>query len=347
MQPAQKIMRGSQPAQNPATPQPQKTKQLVVKSAPAGGSNRTFVSAARGRDSNAPTCGPATPCRSFQVAIDNTDVGGEVVVLDAGGYGSFTVSHSVTVNGGGFYAGTTGSATNGVIVNAGPSDDVSLVGLTITSVNGSGTGIDFQGGAALHIENSVVNGFGTGINATANYCISGDVNGVASLNISNSFVRDNAINGIYLEIGGGRLLTLIDHTAVKGSGGDNVVNDSLEANGGTTDTTTCTGAGEDTTISNSAITGASNTGVRQTFSTDFGQVDIDHCVISGNGFKPGGFGSGVDNHATGGHIFVSNTLITNNNVGVAGSVDTLGNNNQTNNLSNGDFNATVIPAAQR
>src|SRR4030095_12028666 len=50
-------------------------------------SDRTFVSSA-GIDSS--TCGSqASPCRSFNVAIPNTNSGGEVIALDSGIYDTF------------------------------------------------------------------------------------------------------------------------------------------------------------------------------------------------------------------------------------------------------------------
>src|SRR5690349_10741846 len=47
-------------------------------------SNRTYVSA-QGDDTN--PCTAAAPCRTFQVAHDGTNSGGEIMVLNAGGYG--------------------------------------------------------------------------------------------------------------------------------------------------------------------------------------------------------------------------------------------------------------------
>jgi hypothetical protein len=42
---------------------------------------RSFVSAALGNDANAPNCLRTAPCKTFQVAHDNTLANGEITVL--------------------------------------------------------------------------------------------------------------------------------------------------------------------------------------------------------------------------------------------------------------------------
>src|SRR5437016_13159561 len=56
---------------------------------------RTFVSAQVGNDAN--SCVPTAPCRTFGRAISLTLSGGEVIVLDSGGYGRFTVKQAITI----------------------------------------------------------------------------------------------------------------------------------------------------------------------------------------------------------------------------------------------------------
>ena len=56
---------------------------------------RTYVSAQHGSDSN--PCSVTSPCRTFGAAIAAVAAGGEVIVLDSGGYGAVTVTKSVTL----------------------------------------------------------------------------------------------------------------------------------------------------------------------------------------------------------------------------------------------------------
>ena len=107
---------------------------------PALAVSRTFV-ATSGLDSNTATnCGPTTPCRTFNAALSVTSAGGEVVVLESGGYGpapvNITQSVSITAPDGA-YAGITVGTGNGItIATAGVS--VRLKGLTLNGNTGAG-----------------------------------------------------------------------------------------------------------------------------------------------------------------------------------------------------------------
>lgn len=122
--------------------------------------NRTAVSVA-GNDIN--NCAPVTPCRSFDRAISQTNSGGEVVVLDSAGYGTFTVDRAITIEAApGVYAGVTATVPAGtaVQVSAGPSDHVVLRGLSINGLGTAAAGIAFTGGGAeVQVENCVITGF--------------------------------------------------------------------------------------------------------------------------------------------------------------------------------------------
>ncbi|MCG4712409.1 hypothetical protein L0P28_16900, partial [Dorea formicigenerans] len=57
--------------------------------------NRTWVS---GTGTDQAGCGPlATPCRTMQYAHDNTAAGGEIDVKHAAGYGTLTITKSITI----------------------------------------------------------------------------------------------------------------------------------------------------------------------------------------------------------------------------------------------------------
>src|SRR2546428_14170663 len=86
--------------------------------------NRSAVSV-NGSDLN--PCTVASPCRSFNAAIAQTNPGGEIIALDSAGYGPFTVSGTFTVSGApGAHAAITAAAGNGILINATPSDRVTL-----------------------------------------------------------------------------------------------------------------------------------------------------------------------------------------------------------------------------
>jgi Right handed beta helix region len=154
---------------------------------PAWAAQRTFVS---GTGSDANACSVTAPCRTFQRGIDTADAGGEVVVLDSAGYGSMTINKSVQVIvPPGVHAGiTAGSFSNGVTVNAGPSDVVTLRGIYITRGDTFNSGILFLGGGALFVENCVIEKFSTGIDFQPT--------GTARLSVKGTVVRNSGFAGI-------------------------------------------------------------------------------------------------------------------------------------------------------
>ena len=60
----------------------------------AATAQRTFV-ASSGNDAN--VCSLTLPCRGFAAAVAQTTAGGEVIVLDSGGYGPVTITQSVSL----------------------------------------------------------------------------------------------------------------------------------------------------------------------------------------------------------------------------------------------------------
>src|SRR5215469_6005800 len=130
---------------------------LMIISSASAQVQRTFVSAL-GSDSN--PCSRTSPCRTFAQAIAATNPGGEVVVLDSAGFGPVTITKPVSITAPpGVYAGISVFSGDGIDINAGPTDTVILHGLTINNQGGTGSGIVFTAGGALHVENCVVNGF--------------------------------------------------------------------------------------------------------------------------------------------------------------------------------------------
>ena len=205
---------------------------------------RTFV-ASYGNDAN--TCVLTQPCRGFAEAVAQTNVGGEVVVLDSAGYGPVTITKSVSITVppgvyGGISVPGTPDATGVLIANS--VINVVLRGLTINSVgatDGIATyGIRLTDGSTLTIENCVVSNFaqwggaGVSVESPAKVAISGSVIrdshvGViagygAIVNISNSQVTANlrgsiATRGICLAnapVGGATTRIFLSDTTVSG-----------------------------------------------------------------------------------------------------------------------------------
>src|SRR6059036_2457568 len=113
---------------------------------------RTWVSGV-GNDAN--PCSRTAPCKTFAGAISKTAAGGEIDALDPGGFGAVTITKGMTIDGGPNAGGILSSGVQGVIINAGSNDVVTLRNLSVT---GAGTtlgtnGVRIIGGRSVLIEN--------------------------------------------------------------------------------------------------------------------------------------------------------------------------------------------------
>ena len=118
---------------------------------------RTWVSGV-GDDVN--PCSRTAPCKTFAGAISKTAAGGEINCLDPGGYGTLTITKSITISCKYTHGSTLNSGgINGFVINnafeGNPVVDVVLRGV---SINGAGTtpglnGIRFIKGTSLTVEN--------------------------------------------------------------------------------------------------------------------------------------------------------------------------------------------------
>jgi hypothetical protein len=130
---------------------------------------RTWVSGV-GDDAN--PCSRTAPCKTFAGAISKTAAGGEIDALDPGGFGTVTITKSITLDGGGgIVASILAGGTSGININAATTDVVTIRNLSITGIRQStspGTnGIVLNTAGALHIESCRIFGFATnGISIT-------------------------------------------------------------------------------------------------------------------------------------------------------------------------------------
>jgi hypothetical protein len=164
---------------------------LVAAAGPvAAQATRTWVSGV-GDDAN--PCSRTAPCKTFAGAISKTMADGEINVLDPGGFGSVTITKSLTIDGsGGSIAGVLVSGTNGITVAAGPTDTVVLRNLDIDGLGVAGAveGVKFLSGKQLIIDGCNIYGFGQ-----RNIDIEPTTPN-ANVLINNTLVHDGVNNGI-------------------------------------------------------------------------------------------------------------------------------------------------------
>jgi hypothetical protein len=99
---------------------------------------RTFISSA-GNDSNASGggCIVTAPCRTLAGAYPGTVSGGEIVMMDPGGYGCLTITTPLSIIG---TNGATSTATSGacIVITVPSSGNVLIRDLEITGANAAG-----------------------------------------------------------------------------------------------------------------------------------------------------------------------------------------------------------------
>lgn len=286
---------------------------------------RTWVSGV-GDDVN--PCSRTAPCKTFAGAISKTAAGGEINVIDPGGYGAVTITKSITIDGAGTMASILASGTNGVVVN-GAGVRVTLRNL---SINGAGTGtnnisglngIRFLNGASLTVENVNIFGFSQhGI----------DFQPSAS---SELFVQNSTIEHVLATTGGGILVKPGAAASVSGSIHNvrllnNLFGIRIE------DRSTIS-------LSNCEISGNTNNGVFVFSGGAAAQATVDNCLISGNGGSSIHAGIKATNSLA--TVNIANNTVTGNFVGLlselGGSIVSLGNNSVVDNGTDGNPTSTV------
>jgi hypothetical protein len=121
---------------------------------------RTFV-ATTGSDANAAaSCSRSSPCRSFDAALAVTQAGGEVVVLDSGGYGPAVITKRVTLSApSGVHAAITQALPGRPAIRVDTADSVVIRGLVLLGANAGSVGVLVQAATDVTVERCVIEGF--------------------------------------------------------------------------------------------------------------------------------------------------------------------------------------------
>lgn len=158
---------------------------------------RTWVSGV-GDDVN--PCSRTAPCKTFAGAISKTAKGGEINALDAGGFGSVTITKSITIDGTGPMSSILGSGTNGIVINITDTSDIDkTVRIRGLALNGAGSGlqgIKIVAANKVLIENTIIDGFKEGISVESHI--------PAQVFVKDTTIRNNSVNGISVVPGGGQ-----------------------------------------------------------------------------------------------------------------------------------------------
>jgi hypothetical protein len=116
-----------------------------------------------GSDLNA--CTRTAPCKTITHALTAVTAGGIVEILNSGSYDRFTVTAAVTVKADpGVVANIDVPVSGtGVTVNAGSSDEVTLLGLRLHGNGGTGVGFQINSVGRITVENCISRNFAYGL----------------------------------------------------------------------------------------------------------------------------------------------------------------------------------------
>ncbi len=279
---------------------------------------RTWVSGV-GDDAN--PCSRTAPCKTFAGAISKTATGGEIDVLDPGGFGALTITKAITIDGTPVVAGVLVSGTAGFVVNAGATDLVIIRGLDFDGIGGSGTkGIQIIQAGKVQIENCQIYGF-----TPRDISVEPTTNPVQVF-ISNTRIKGSASNGI---------VVAPTVSSVHAQVTLNNVEISENTNFGLSVT-----AGSSVIVRNSAISdngfSTSLANIRADGTGGTTTIDLDNVLVSGSDIGIASLNGAV--------VRVNNSTIVGNETGLSqsgGTIVSFGNNRLAGNGSNGSFSSTL------
>jgi hypothetical protein len=256
-------------------------------------------------------CSRTAPCKTFATAQSHTAINGEIDALDPGGFGTITITKSLTIDGTGTLAGILASSTTGVTINLtdvsgnDPLHTVRLRGLTINGTGLSGSvgtrtgirGINISSAnpsiPLVVLEDLVIDNF-------SNEGILFGSNG-GRLAIRNVSVRSNTVSGLKVDSFGANLnrVTVENSTFTLNGNGiqveDNarvsITNVVLGHNTTGLNVTNVTGSNI-VNIYNSLIAENTATGVNSAGPTTFSTVNVSGCMLSNNSTGVAASGNG-------------------------------------------------------
>jgi parallel beta helix pectate lyase-like protein len=257
---------------------------------------RTWVSGGVGNDAN--PCSRTAPCKTFAGALSKTAAGGEINVTDPGGFGSVTIDKSITIDGNGVLAGIVAGGVDGIVINAGANDIVTLRNLDINGVNTGLVGIRIIQAREVHVEHCQIHGFNSGSSRGIN-----DERTAGQLFVNDTTINSNGQFGIFM-VPSGALTGLVHAT---------LTNVHLERNGNAGLALT---GGATATVTHSVASG--NVAFGFYVDTAGGELNLTESLSVANGQGVSALGGAVAR--------LSNMVITANSFGINGNVLSYGNN---------------------
>lgn len=264
---------------------------------------RTWVSGV-GDDAN--PCSRTAPCKTFAGAISKTATGGEINVLDPGGFGAVTITKSITISSEGFEAGVLVSGTNAIVISATNTSNVVLRGLDIEGLGTGLAGIKVLAAGSVFVEKCTINNF---TQKGIDFEPSSATITTAKLFVRDTIVRNNngaSSGGIFVKPGTNvSAVGMIENTELANNQFGLRVEDNSKVIAKNTTAAGNVGAGF-IAVSNAATVqltldtcNASNNGFGLKADNPNATLRFGHCTIAGNGVGLSTSGGGHTNTFTG------------------------------------------------
>ena len=280
----------------------------ILASAPAHAqATRTWVSGVGDDNNTVNGCSRTATCKTFAAAISVTDTNGEINCTDPGGFGTVTITKSITIDCTGTFGGIVAAGVNGITINLTATPDplksVVLRGLDINGAGNAGQaglrGVSILSAAVVTLDNVAISNFtqqGVADVRTA----------PGKLFIKNSVIRNNAGVGIVVAATGGTNMASIENT--------HAINNLYGL---------AVGTGNQIKVTRSVLSGNSSAGI---VADPGAQVGVEHSTVNFNGTGLAAYGT----------IWIDDTEISFNQAATAGTPVSFGNNR---------FYANVSPPA--
>jgi hypothetical protein len=281
---------------------------------------RTWVSGV-GDDAN--PCSRTAPCKTYAGAISKTAVNGEINCIDPGGFGSVTITKSLSIVCDYTEGGVLAAGTFGFNINAPAGSIVTLKGQDVECVGTGTNGVQILGvGVTVHIHKTQVRSCRNSGGGNGNGVLVAPSSGAAKVFIADSYITDNGGTnqnaGILVRpTAGAQANVSVKNVSVEG----NTNGIFMDGAGG--------GGAANVAVSKSVLSGNAANGI-SVFGTGAAlNAMVDDSLISsnaGNGVAAAGAGAGAK---------IGSSTIVYNVTGVSGSVQSFKNNQIVNNGTDG------------
>jgi hypothetical protein len=284
----------------------------LLSAAPAQAqATRTWVSGV-GDDLN--PCSRTAPCKTYAGAISKTAANGEINCLDPGGFGSVTITKSMSIVCDYTEGGVLANGVFGFNINAPAGSIITLKGQDVECVGTGTNGIQVLGvGVTVHVHKTQIRGCRNSGGSNGNGVLVAPSSGVAEVFVADSYFTDNGGTnqnaGILVRPTAGAQANVIA-TNVKLENNSNGI--FMDGAGG--------GGATNLNIKDSLISGNSSNGVAVFGTGAVFRATVSNSLISAN------VASGVGAAGAGASIKIGGNTITHNVTGVSGSVQSFKNN---------------------